>query len=189
MPNLTFYRTADWPMLDSADPCHGWSCPDVLQTYAGPASNDLYGRLYAHVKKNLANFHRRISNHDIHLQLHHRNAIHLPQVLNAGSFARIETSNISKNSYLGVERVVTRLIPLLQSSAIKPCATLITSFMNAVKEVQGPESVLSLQREAPLVARYLPLRSRVTGDPPNAVAISMMCGQDLVRDMDHYFDR
>lgn len=102
VPNPSFFQTPSWPMMDSAKPCGGWSYPEILETSPGPAINDLYSKLYIHIKEHLIRFHRRVANHGIHLQLHCRNAAHLPQVLQPGSFARIETSNIADVWCLGV---------------------------------------------------------------------------------------
>jgi hypothetical protein len=48
-------------MKDNADPLHGWSLPEVLEQKAGPASNDIYGKLYHHLYDQLSSFRRNLS--------------------------------------------------------------------------------------------------------------------------------
>ena len=48
-------------MKDSADPLDGWSLPEILKQNAGPASNDVYGKLHRHLFELLRSFHRNLS--------------------------------------------------------------------------------------------------------------------------------
>ena len=54
--NSTIFQGDDWPMKDSADPLDGWSLPTILKQNAGPASNDVYGKLYRHLSDLLRSF-------------------------------------------------------------------------------------------------------------------------------------
>jgi hypothetical protein len=47
-------------MKDNADPLHGWSLPEVLEGKAGPASNDIYGKLCHHLYDQLSSFRRNL---------------------------------------------------------------------------------------------------------------------------------
>jgi len=47
-------------MKDNADPLHGWSLPEVLEGKAGPASNDIYVKLYQHLYDQLSAFRRNL---------------------------------------------------------------------------------------------------------------------------------
>jgi len=189
IPNPTFFQAASWPMMDSAESCGGWSFPDISATPSGTASNDIYAKLYIHVKDHLMRFHERANSTGLDLELHNRHAAELPSVLKAGSFARIETSNIADLYYMGAKNVVERLIPLLQTPTHNRHAMLMTTFMNAVQEEQSGDERKSTQTEMPAVLKYLPLSSFPRHDPPNAAFMVMQSGMNIVRDGDHYFDR
>ncbi|KAJ0336226.1 hypothetical protein KNSL1_013354 [Colletotrichum chrysophilum] len=45
-PNPTIYQEASWPMYDNAEPLNGWSAKDVQETQTGPATADIYGKLF-----------------------------------------------------------------------------------------------------------------------------------------------
>jgi hypothetical protein len=87
----TFFQNEDvWPMPDSADPLEGWANKDVLSTFSGPATKDLYGKLYYHVKNILRSFHRRMRSLELNIQMFNLDARELPNHLQAGSFARVD---------------------------------------------------------------------------------------------------
>ncbi|KAL2128172.1 hypothetical protein VTI74DRAFT_9548 [Chaetomium olivicolor] len=49
-PNPTFFQdTETWPMHDYADPLNGWSLKEVEECPSGPATVDIYGKLFYHV--------------------------------------------------------------------------------------------------------------------------------------------
>ena len=77
-------------MPDSADPLEGWTYKDVLATYSGPASSDIYGKLYYYIKDILRSFHRRLSTLDCNIQLFNIDARELPNYLQKDSFARVD---------------------------------------------------------------------------------------------------
>ena len=79
-------------MLDSADPLEGWANTDVLATFSGPASKDLYGKLYYHVKDVLRTFYRRMSSLECNIQMFSIDAQELRSHLQESSFARIDVS-------------------------------------------------------------------------------------------------
>jgi len=189
VPNPTFFQTASWPMMDSAEPCAGWHYLDILKTSSGPVFNDLYGKLYVHIMEHLTKFHRQIANHGIHLQLHHRDAAHLPAVLQPGTFARIETSNIADIWCLGVKQLVTRLLPLLQASVNNPHATLMTTFMNAVHEIRRHDTPQSMHHEVARVMEYIPLPRPPGRNPPDAAFTLRITALELVRDNAFYFNK
>jgi hypothetical protein len=62
-------------MKDDAEPLHGWSLREVLEQRAGPASNDLYGKLYRHLHDLLSSFRRRLrKSHSCNFKLSHMDA-------------------------------------------------------------------------------------------------------------------
>lgn len=77
-------------MMDSADPLSGWEIADVLGTNIGNATNDLYGKLYAHVWETLLSFQHRLCSTGVNFELHCLDAKDLPNTLALESFARIE---------------------------------------------------------------------------------------------------
>ena len=77
-------------MKDDSDPLNGWDLPQILSSNCGAAKNDVYGKLYHHVKTMISSFHRRLSQTSCHFQLFNMNAKDLPNHLEKGRFARIE---------------------------------------------------------------------------------------------------
>jgi len=45
-------------MEDNADPLQGWNFSDILKQSAGPAINDLYGKLFCYLHDQLSMFRR-----------------------------------------------------------------------------------------------------------------------------------
>ncbi|KAF5564049.1 hypothetical protein FPANT_14199, partial [Fusarium pseudoanthophilum] len=89
-PNPTFFQSADsWPMLDSADPLHGWSLDEVEKTLHGPATSDIYGKLFHHVRNMLEDFIACINNSTITFHLLQVDAANLADHVD-GTFDRIE---------------------------------------------------------------------------------------------------
>lgn len=84
------FHGEDWPMMDSADPLSGWSYTEVLSASVGPAPNDIYGKLYHHVKSLLARFYRRVVDTGVEFHLSNVDAVDLSTHTSHLSFARIE---------------------------------------------------------------------------------------------------
>lgn len=91
-PNPTMFQAADWPIRDSADPLDGWHHVDLYQTPYGPASNDMYGKLYSHVRSILLDFHKRLSSTTTEFRLLSVDAQALDKYLDDETFARVEVS-------------------------------------------------------------------------------------------------
>ncbi|KAH8698962.1 hypothetical protein BGW36DRAFT_396585 [Talaromyces proteolyticus] len=192
-PNPTFFQTADtWPMKDNADPLHGWSFEEVLNTTSGAATADIYGKLYFHIRELLHSFFHRISSSKISFQLLNLEASSLPDHLDSDSFSRIDVSNISDRGWLGIHRTLHLMVPLLQTPLQNPHATLITLFMNAVDETLTDGDKMKELTLHSRATKYL-LRYR----PPNgtksseydAALIKFTVGRELVTPYDHIFDR
>lgn len=74
----------------SCEPLDGWPAKDVEMTQHGPATSDIYGRLFTYLRSVLKHFMSRIEDKTISFQLIHHNASDLLDQLKKGSFDRIE---------------------------------------------------------------------------------------------------
>jgi hypothetical protein len=88
----TFFQTTDaWPLHDNADPLNGWLLKDIEATSSGPATADIYGKLFYHVRGVLGSFLRRLSGLAATFRLLQVDALELPDYLEPDeSFNRIE---------------------------------------------------------------------------------------------------
>lgn len=77
-------------MTDSADPLDGWYSKDVAETSHGPATADLYGKLFFHIRSTLRSFLARLSDSPVTFQIFQVDVAELPRHLEPGSFGRIE---------------------------------------------------------------------------------------------------
>ncbi|KAK2758931.1 mynd finger family protein [Colletotrichum kahawae] len=112
-PNPTIYQETSWPMYDNADPLNGWSAKDVQETQTGPATADIYGKLFTSLRTVLRAFLRRLSSSQTSFRLFYMDASALPKFLENSTFSRIEVSNISDAGYLGIHHTLDLTIPLL----------------------------------------------------------------------------
>jgi hypothetical protein len=93
-PNPTLFHTGNaWPMNDNADPLHGWSSDEVAATSAGPATADIYGKLFFYIRGMLRSFLGRLPSLRLSFKLFQLDATCLPDHLENDSFSRIEVSN------------------------------------------------------------------------------------------------
>jgi hypothetical protein len=83
-------------MSDLADPIDGWPLSEVRSTSTGPASDDLYGKLYYHIRNVMASFRSRLQGHECQLQLYDVNAAELPKYIRDLRFDRIEVCELSE---------------------------------------------------------------------------------------------
>lgn len=77
-------------MHDNADPLNGWSSEEVEDSSSGPATADIYGRLFYHVRAVLQAFLLRLLSLQVSFRLFQADASDLPDHLESGSFSRIE---------------------------------------------------------------------------------------------------
>ena len=97
-PRTVFWDINAWPLFDSADPLEGWNMAEVYQQHCGPASSDLYGKLYFYLKRHLRVFLKRISSFPVDFQLLQIDARDLSahmHMLGNDLFSRIEVRLIS----------------------------------------------------------------------------------------------
>lgn len=82
--------------MDSADPFDGWNAGVALQSSYGPATNDIYGKLFNHLKDLLSSFIRQAASRRIAFELFNVDVNDLPRQLGSRQFARIEVT-VEKN--------------------------------------------------------------------------------------------
>jgi hypothetical protein len=89
----TFFQSVEtWPMRDNADPHHGWSVEEVAQMSSGPATADLYGKLFFYLRATLRQFVARLSVSQVSFRLYCVDVLELPGYLDNESYNRIEVS-------------------------------------------------------------------------------------------------
>ncbi|QPC76664.1 hypothetical protein HYE68_007416 [Fusarium pseudograminearum] len=184
-PNPTFFQNKDsWPMYDNSDPLSGWSIKEVESTSIGPATSDIYGKLFRHVKCLLKAFVERLSSSIMTFKLLQVDASDLPDHQLERSFDRIEVSNISDSAYLGIHKTVAIMSPLLQPSSVNPHATLITLFMNMVDFNKTMGDKVNESASILIILEFLQLTSLPVSDrDPEFVKI--MYSRDRVQNYDH----
>ncbi|KAL2075267.1 hypothetical protein VTL71DRAFT_210 [Oculimacula yallundae] len=192
VPNPTLFQSKDfWPMMDSADPLHGWSTSDI-RANVPLASNDVYGGLYFHVYSVLLKFCNKLQVLNLSFVLLQVNALELyktlenAQLLKQG-FDRVEVSNISDGGYIGIQRTLLHLSRLLPAPPSNPHATLLTLFLNAIHEISSSSSFLSsptsLKSDITKLLKYLPLPNPAKN--PSETSAYMM---DLIQNRSVFWD-
>lgn len=79
-----------WPIPCYATPLHGWKYTDTVATSAGPATNDVYGRLYHHILLQLKAFRKQVGTTTTTFDFYNISATDIPSVLEQASFDRID---------------------------------------------------------------------------------------------------
>lgn len=77
-------------MSDAAEPLSGWPPEDVLALQAGPAGDDMYGKLYVYVCERLKVFRQRLQSQRFDLIFFNIDAAKLSQRREGKRFDRIE---------------------------------------------------------------------------------------------------
>lgn len=174
-------------MRAHADPIGGFSLPEVLAQPSGAATNDLYGKLFYHIRSTLSRFYSHIHSRPTAFHFLSMDAAYLSDHLADERFARIEVSNISDCAYLGCQMTLAFMMPLLDAPDVNPHATLIMLFMNAVEEmVQDLSSMVDRTKEVSQCAKFTDLTAMPTSafDP---VSVLMGASLSMFRDADKYF--
>lgn len=193
VPNPTFCQSTSWPMKDDAEPTAGWDLEDIINTSAGPAKNDFYGKLFVLISQKLYAFRQKLATQVFDFRLTNVNAIELSDASGGNSYARIEVSNISDGGYLGIKRTVEKFGPMLQHPKKNPHATLITLFMNATHEINAQRSdhearaLMTLQTRR--IAKYMTFGPMDLHSPCGPPVIKMMMAQELVKNVDQDFEQ
>ncbi|KAK2757688.1 hypothetical protein FQN54_004657 [Arachnomyces sp. PD_36] len=192
-PNPTFFQNIDtWPMKDDANPLEGWPMAEVEDTASGPASADIYGKLFYYVREMLRSFLDRLRSLKISFRLFQVDVSSLPDHVEKDSLSRIEVSNISDAGWLGIHLTLGLMVPLLQAPLQNPHATLVTLFMNAVEETLTEEDkIRDMHRDSSVSKRlreYLPLK-RMPTSPYDPAMVKLLVGIELVKNYDHIIDR
>ncbi|OTA07713.1 hypothetical protein A9Z42_0086210 [Trichoderma parareesei] len=192
-PNPTLYQSIDiWPMKDASDPLSGWSPKDVEDTSSGPATADIYGKLFYFLRGLLRSFILQCSKLHISFRLFHLDFSDLNTHLEPNYFSRIEVSNVSDNGYVGIHRTVAMMAPLLQGPLVNRHATLITLFMNAVDDTMTQRDRLAAMspqsQPTRRLLKYLPINGPPEGSYDPAI-IKMSYARANVGRYDDVFDR
>ncbi|KAI0849407.1 hypothetical protein F5Y00DRAFT_269392 [Daldinia vernicosa] len=190
VPNPTlFHSTYSWEMMDNSDPTSGWSLKSFLEVNIGPTKNDTYGKLYHYLRKLFVEFHHRLRAFPIKFDLFQGDARSLQ--LDAKKFDRIDVGNITDMYYLGIGETLEKFGPLLQPTTINRHATLITLFLNAIREInmmkkagKFPQDNKEDHREK--VFQYMP---ELTSQLTTIGMVKTMMAMNIVQDMDGNFDR
>ncbi|KAI9163503.1 hypothetical protein HJFPF1_05120 [Paramyrothecium foliicola] len=135
VPNPTLYSDGEsWPLGDDADPRHAWPAEEVAKTYSGPATGDMYGRLFYYLRGVFRKFLERASTSKLSLNLMHEVETELKVRLKDELYDRIVTPDISYLTAGGHDLPVGHLVPCLQPSSVNPHATLITLLAHAIDQ-------------------------------------------------------
>lgn len=89
-------------MNECADPLLGWSLKDVEDSSSGPATADIYGKLFNHIRTALRAFLTRLSDSQISFQLFCMRFGELFTILECNTFSRIEVSRCLKLDYIHI---------------------------------------------------------------------------------------
>ena len=87
-----FQRVDSWPMKECSDPLDGWDAKTIAETNSGPASADQHGKLVYYLRKILGEFHARVRNLNVSVQLFNLDVEDLPKRAKKASYARVEVS-------------------------------------------------------------------------------------------------
>ncbi|KAK0466665.1 hypothetical protein IW261DRAFT_1346445 [Armillaria novae-zelandiae] len=135
IPNPWLFTHDDHLMLnDSAHPFDGWDFDEMFNAGKahGTTEEDLIGCLFFHVKGQLVEFSKRLRRFHIQIYAFDKDARQLPKTLKSDpafpqGFDRIEVSNITDKTYVGVS-VLSDWGPLLNKTNAH--AAIIGLFMN-----------------------------------------------------------
>ncbi|KND87546.1 hypothetical protein TOPH_07817 [Tolypocladium ophioglossoides CBS 100239] len=193
----TLFRWKSWPMDDKADPINGWAISAIQQS-PSPASSDWYGKLFAYLNVLLKRFIERLGKFQISFTLHNVDVRELPQYLNVDRHSRIETvteqvnqvSNICDRGYIGIRNTLSLLGPYLQQPQQNPQATLITLFINAIKEVMKEGGAESEIPNMQYLSQYIPLPQLISMPSLSGAGVTRFWdARDLAADVETFFLR
>ncbi|KAJ5540860.1 hypothetical protein N7494_005936 [Penicillium frequentans] len=123
--NPTLWLTADdWPAKSVFEPVRGWSPQVVDEIRNGGAENDIYGKLFFHLRQLLSNSLSRMSTMKNTIQILHMAPLDLPHQLNGTTFDRIDTSWLADPHWYGMKTVISYFNHLLPSKQANPHATM-----------------------------------------------------------------
>ncbi|PFH56608.1 hypothetical protein XA68_16257 [Ophiocordyceps unilateralis] len=179
IPNPTLFQSKTWTLHDQADPTGGWTISAVGQR-SWPAPGDWYGKLVAHLTMLLDKFITKLGKNFVCFQLFHTDARMLPLFLGARKYCRIEVSDMfDGGGFVGIHQTLSTLSPYLQHPKVNPHATLITVFINAVKEMSLLENPAGEVPNVNILSRLLPR--------PSMLSLAFNDSADLTRLWDARF--
>ncbi|KAK6202237.1 hypothetical protein LQW54_008950 [Pestalotiopsis sp. IQ-011] len=107
------------------NPLESWDLREVLATDAGVPRNDLYGKLFFHVRGLFEKFIVRLQSLKVDFEIHLCKGADLPKQIAGIRFDRIVAPNLGHSSTMGLQRMLNTFSPLLKSPTDNPHATLI----------------------------------------------------------------
>ncbi|KAL7918083.1 hypothetical protein ACQKWADRAFT_324100 [Trichoderma austrokoningii] len=184
-----FESNQSWQLQDSLDPLDGWDIFDILNETPRAAASDVYGKLYFYLQHILKEFIEKSISLNISFQLLNVDAEELSEHLEREKFSRIEVSNICDAGYLGYEKTLFFLGPLLQKQSTNSHATLIMLFMNAIKEnLTHADELEAFRSSTPQLAKFLP--PAVFGaNLYEPMYLKYILAADLFHDKDRFFNK
>ncbi|KAK9419169.1 putative MYND-type zinc finger protein samB [Seiridium unicorne] len=127
------------PLEALANPLRAWTLTDVMKTSTGGADKDIYGKLFYYVRNLFEKFIRKLQLLKVDFEVHICDAKDLSKHFVNVKFDRIHASNLGDDRYMGIERMLKSLSPLLKSPSENPNATLIAlhrSIFDSLKRFQ-----------------------------------------------------
>ncbi|KAI0108740.1 hypothetical protein F4776DRAFT_643594 [Hypoxylon sp. NC0597] len=197
IPNPTIFHTGKpWPLIEDADPTSEWPMKPIANFDIGPARNDVYGKLYHYLRQLFVDFLRQLRSLPVKFEFLRLDARILRDQLSGKHFDRIDASNLVDIGYIGVKETLKALGPLLKPTTANKHATLIVLFVNAINEMimmQDSHPVTRRLRERDTEVQvhratyYMPelKEDHLT----NVSKLKLVGAQDLLYDMDGYFNR
>ncbi|KAJ6096555.1 hypothetical protein N7486_007301 [Penicillium sp. IBT 16267x] len=185
-PNPTLWSTADaWPAQAEFEPVQGWSPQVVDGTCIGNAQNDIYGKLFFHLRWLLSNSLSRMSTLNNSFHILNISPLDLSNHLKGTVFDRIDTSFLADSHWLGMKGTIRDFAHLLPPKQAKPHATMICPLENIPFAVNERNQALAIPpKDSPghkRLCRFAPLAlSHLTGDDNDPKMIKLLTARVLV---------
>ncbi|PHH78624.1 hypothetical protein CDD83_3951 [Cordyceps sp. RAO-2017] len=190
-PNPTlFRRDGTWLVSDACDPHRGWSAEAVAETSSGPATADLFGKLFFHLRKTLRTFLARLAQSDFFFQFFQQDVAALAKHLKRDAFDRIEVSSIADRKAQGIEPTLLLMLPLLQPACVNPHATLVSLFADAVSEMTTEDDMVPKGAVIQHLSGYMRLsHQQMTSNLCDPQLVKVIMAHGVVRSHEDQFDQ
>lgn len=100
-----------------------------------------------------------------------------------------QVSNVCDRGYIGIRKTISLLSPYLERVEKNPCATLITLFINAAKEVMKASDATGGTMNTDVLFRYISPHSLFPPSPNGAGLTRLWDARDLAADAEMFFQR
>ncbi|KAI0175856.1 hypothetical protein GGR52DRAFT_538469 [Hypoxylon sp. FL1284] len=192
VPNFTFFQYGtEWPLADSTDPLQDWTLLEIMGYSPTPASNDLYGKLFAYLRDTISRVHRRLEPLKISFHVRSASADLLYRYIKPGTYDRIDVHSICEASLLGLPRTLDLVGRLLKHPEENPHATLVGVFVAAVHKTflisDREEQINAVPGARKQVLQYLQFPPPTAPYDPDGMRGDM--AMTLFNNFDKYFHR